>query len=118
LSRWCYRFEKEHFISRAHHLRSNPVFESFLLSDAGRHGTPRTPARSPHHRDRDGLLPRPWAAEGGPPPQGPRIDPQRITTYTAAAVALIFDELREQWMVVSGNGEVYAEATNPGDLAD
>ena len=60
----------------------------------------------------------PWAAQGGPPPQGPRIDPQRITNDTAAAVALIFDELREQWMVVSGNGEVYAEATNPGDLAD
>jgi hypothetical protein len=59
-----------------------------------------------------------FAAEGGPPPQGPSIDPQRITADTAAAVALIFDELTERWIVISGDGEVYAEASDPGDLAD
>jgi hypothetical protein len=48
----------------------------------------------------------------------PRIDSRRITADTAAAVALMFDELTDKWMVVSGNGDVYAEANDPGDLAD
>ena len=30
----------------------------------------------------------------------------------------MFDELTEQWVVVSGNSEVYAEANDPAGLAD
>jgi hypothetical protein len=69
------------------------------------------------------FYPPEYAAGGGPPFAGPTGDPQQVLDETSAAVALLFidssGERPERWVVMDvATGAIYAEATNPGDLAD
>jgi hypothetical protein len=59
-----------------------------------------------------------FAAQGGPPPDGPVISPHTFLADTAAAVSLVFLETEDRWAVMDSDGNVFAEATNPGHLAD
>ncbi|QGJ95679.1 hypothetical protein SEA_BROWNIE5_78 [Mycobacterium phage Brownie5] len=57
-----------------------------------------------------------YAAEGGGPAAVlPEIDPAQLSNPDTAAMALLFNG--EVWLIADANGQVYAEATNPADLA-
>jgi hypothetical protein len=44
--------------------------------------------------------------------------PHTFLEDTAAGVALVYLDSENVWAVMSSNGDTYAEATNPADLAD
>jgi hypothetical protein len=59
-----------------------------------------------------------FAAEGGPPPRGPVRSPHTFLEDTAAGVALVYLDSENLWAVIDSNGNTFAEAANPGALAD
>jgi hypothetical protein len=59
-----------------------------------------------------------FAAEGGPPPNGPIRSPHAFMEDTAAGVALVYLATESLWVIMDSNGNTFAEATDPGELAD
>lgn len=59
-----------------------------------------------------------FAAGGGPGATLPTVDPVILTDETAAVMALAYSWERSTWVIVDSQGQVYAEAANPADLAD
>lgn len=58
-----------------------------------------------------------FAAEGGPGATLPRTSRPLLADITSGAIGIAFDHTRLVWVVTDADGQVFAEATNPGHLA-
>lgn len=60
-----------------------------------------------------------FAAEGGPGPSAdmPVLGYAALADETTGAIGLAFAHERNTWVVVDSQGQVFAEATDPGALA-
>lgn len=59
-----------------------------------------------------------FAATGGPGTVLPRIDTVALTDETAAPMTVLYHHTDKRWKMVDSQGNVYAEADKPGELAD
>lgn len=62
--------------------------------------------------------PAQFAAEGGHGADLPRTSYPLLGDLCTGAMGIAFDQSRAVWVITDADGQVFAEAVNPGDLVE